>query len=741
MKKALIIAGAVLMISVLAWTTLVGASPAAPADGAWPPTPPAGIERPWRVGFEPGLYLLHDYFNADAYRYGLTGGLVYFNWSDVEDQVQGQYDWTMIDNWIAQEAAAGKKAAIAITTYNGRSAQRNGFPNGLPTYIQNNPQAAHKDIDGWALPLYWHDAYLNPYHDFVQALGERYRDDPRVAWIAIGIGRYGEITAYDNTDEHPDHTFMVNTYGFDVDKWVTAADKIIDYYVDAFSEDGKLKKELFAQTASWTFTTRDRRDIAEYAAEHGVGLSLNGLYPDQELATTGPADPAHSYIGLYDQIYRTWSGNLHVPVAFESYDYMLCNPTQVYWGLINGLDKHTDVFRLSIDLIKDPEGNDRPENIALIKWAKNYLGATITNTPSIWVAMRDHRIPWLTCKYISTGQRPDSPYASQKGNYSFWLYQDDNITGGKTVPETYEEYADPAEEGGAEQYPIEKIGDNIHPYNPNLPHVKEAWVIRRTDQASGNPYMWFKVDDRYIFGGSHRVTVTVTYLDMYTDTWDLSYDSVDGEKIATPLGSSVNYVQKEGTKEVRKAVFVLPDARFANGLTGGADFRISCRNDGDEWIHMVDVTDGRWTPPAEPTPTPTATPTVTPTPIATPTPSTGAVHGMVWQDSNQDGTPQPGESGIPGVKVEVRNLQGTPVAEATTDTGGLYAMSGIEPSTIPYKVVETDPAGCTSTTPNEVLKVFQAGIDWQVDFGDYCVPTPTPTLALGNSVYLPILLK
>ncbi len=735
MKRVLIITGTVLVMLVLAWTALVGASPAAspaaPVD-AWPPTPPAGNDQPWKAGFEPGIYLLHDYSIEDPYRYGLVGGVIYVNWSDVEDQVQGQYDWSMVDNWIAQEAASGKKAGIAITTYNGRSAQKNGFANGLPTYIQNNPKAAYKDIDGWALPLYWKDDYLNPYHDFVRALGEKYRDDPRVAWIAIGLGRYGELRAYDHADDcpdHPDHEFMVDTYGFNVSKWQDAVKKMIDFYVDAFSEDGELKKELFAQTATYSFSAGERRNMANYAAEHGVGLSINGLYPDQEQATTDTADPLNPYIGQYDQIFL-WGEK--VPIAFETYDYMLCNENHLYWGILNGLDKHPDVFRLSIDLFKDSLGNDRPENMAIIKWAKNYLGATITNTPSIWVAMREHRDPWQVCWQARTST-VNRHYYPQWGNYSFWLYQDDSIPGGLTVPETY---MTTTLDGHTPLHPEDPPGISrpLHP-NPALPHVKEAWVIRRTDEASGNPYMWFKVDDRYIFGGSHRVTVTVTYLDMYTDTWDLSYDSVTGEKIARPLGSSVDYVQKEGTKEVRKAVFVLPDARFANGLTGGADFRISSRGDGDEWIHMVDVTDGRWKPPVEPTPMPTATP------VATPTPATGSVHGLVWRDANQDGTPQPSESGIPAVQVQVKNLQGTPIAEATTDASGLYSMSGIEPSAIPYKVVETDPDGCTSTTPNEVLKVFQAGVDWEVNFGDYCTPTPTPTPILADAIYLPLLLK
>ena len=46
------------------------------------------------------------------------------------------------------------------------------------------------------------------------------------------------------------------------------------------------------------------------------------------------------------------------------------------------------------------------------------------------------------------------------------------------------------------------------------PDEWKGWVARRTDQASGNRYMRFKVDDRYIYGGTNSVCITVSYLDV-----------------------------------------------------------------------------------------------------------------------------------------------------------------------------------------------------------------------------------
>ena len=112
------------------------------------------------------------------------------------------------------------------------------------------------------------------------------------------------------------------------------------------------------------------------------------------------------------------------------------------------------------------------------EFANRFLGRTIADTPSVWVAMRDHR--------QAPGERT---YWPQWGNYSYWLYQDDNVAGGRTVTETNDPNV---------ALPV---------YNPALPAGKEGWSTRRTDQATGNPYMWLKVDDGYINGNSPAVAV------------------------------------------------------------------------------------------------------------------------------------------------------------------------------------------------------------------------------------------
>ncbi|MGQ9667533.1 MAG: hypothetical protein ACUVWB_09490, partial [Anaerolineae bacterium] len=106
---------------------------------------------------------------------------------------------------------------------------------------------------------------------------------------------------------------------------------------------------------------------------------------------------------------------------------------------------------------------------------------------------------------------------------------------------------------------------------------------RRTDQATGNPYMWFKVDDNYLYGGTNAISITVTYFDRGTDTWSLEYDGPGG------VMKSAGTVTKTNTNTWKKYTFFIDDARMANGLLGLSDFRINCNGDGNEYVHLVMV--------------------------------------------------------------------------------------------------------------------------------------------------------
>ncbi len=138
-----------------------------------------------------------------------------------------------------------------------------------------------------------------------------------------------------------------------------------------------------------------------------------------------------------------------------------------------------------------------------------------------------------------------------------------------------------------------------------------------------------------------------------------------------------------------------------------------------------------WTPTATPTPlaTPTFTPTFTPTPTPTPANPYGRIYGTVWEDVDRDGLRDPSEPTLAGAKVYLYSASNNLLAMRVTLSDGRYEFSALDPGT--YRLVEEDPPGYTSSSPNDVWPIpLNAGSEVRVDFGDYPIPTPTPTPTL-----------
>ena len=107
----------------------------------------------------------------------------------------------------------------------------------------------------------------------------------------------------------------------------------------------------------------------------------------------------------------------------------------------------------------------------------------------------------------------------------------------------------------------------------------------------------------------------------------------------------------------------------------------------------------------------------------------GVVYGTVFNDTDSDGLYGLGEQGIPGVEVSLYNESGL-VSSFLSDTFGQYLFSVQSNGT--YTIVETDPTGYVSTTPNSVQVNVTIGGSSRVDFGDSIpIPSPQPSLISG----------
>lgn len=580
----------------------------------------------------------------------VAGGHHRWLWLELEPDYDNDYRFNQeIGTFVLQEVARGKKAAIGVETFvapTSQYAERVGPPDGtiaIPEWLRSSPgviELSHPVTGTWYVLNFLNATYKAKYAEFIYALADWLAANPNVAanvgWIEMGVGLESETQPVDiykaSQAEITDYYLNrapggENPPGWTSNDWTRFVNWCTDLYCDAFRvRNPSLSSIPIFLNCAPEFKGKDNRSnrqaFTTYAATKGIGLKNNGLQADRAPAS------------LYDPLIKWGSvvATTTVPIAWETYSVWLTDMTTLYWGVLCALDKHPDVLEPTRDLMVDGSYNPKPDYVAIWRWAEPYLGVTPSTTPGIWCALRE----------TETGGEP--------GNFFFWLFQNDSLPGGRTVA----------------LKPGVNSGDAWI-----LVTGKEGRYTRRTDRATGNPYMHFQVlnhpsspyygnPNRYVF------TVTVTYLDKGTDSWKLTYDSFSGPKDA-------GTVQKTNTNTWRKATFVLTDARFGNGYTdngmgGGngspaSDLTIDCLDSGDEYIHMVEIK--RIDSGTTPSPTPTTVPCT--------------IRGRV----TLQGRPTPPHARwVTPLTVTV----GSTDYAATTDTSGYFTVTVSSPGTYDIRV-------------------------------------------------------
>jgi hypothetical protein len=501
----------------------------------------------------PGVYPLYDYRNLSKEQYHVVGGHQSFDWRELE-QSEGVYTWARLDNWIAAESNAGKPVAIGIEIYNPSREYR------IPDYVvEGAPPVLCGSNGSRKVPRYWSPYFQEKYANFIRAFGERYRDDERVVWIQIGAGIYQETQPETNTYKQCVRDAMAADIGTDDAEalsvtWMEAVNAMQQPYREAFGDS----KPLMLQYVPYFLNYWERDGLASsgyvgfvpFAVENLIGFKHDGLLPDHWVGTG------------YNPIKNNW-GLVHG--AFEPPSGYTIDE-EIYWAVFAALDAHADYLALHPNHFLDDCGNvpggcgyDMEMVFAAYDFFNAYAGKRPENTPGAWVALRDS---WY--------------YHGSHDNYSWLLYQDFDAPGGLSQAVSYMEEPTRPDQ----RWNLDMLSDFT------LPITKEGRWTRRTDEASGNPDMYFNVDDAYIYSGTTAIEFQITYLDRGTDQWRLVYD-------APGITETIGYTQtKTDTDDWLTATFVVNDAEFANDLFNN-DFRLESMSDGDEYFHLIKITPTR----------------------------------------------------------------------------------------------------------------------------------------------------
>ena len=593
-RRIILIIAALAAVAVLAVATAVAFADVMPAGQAGAPDTTASADQgeltAW--GPFPGIYAARDWRKIDPSVYPVVGGHETFTWKEIEG-TEGEYYWTRLDNFIADQAALGKKAAIGITTYNGR------IEGGLavPAWFETSYPGSLISCSMTKIPRYWDSTYRTKYGNFVQAIANHLGNNPNVAYVQIGVGLYGETQPSDDADDACIKAAMDAAGRSDYSTfWVQTAKQIIDRWASAFGGHQKL---FLVYTPSFV-NVCEKQELTYYAANtYGIGLFAGGFYADT--MTVFSATPGGTGCQKWDPILYWNSTGQSIPIAMESYRYMLPTFDEFYWGMLGALNKHPDYLSLESDLFFSDQyaGNPILPNLDVMRFANLYLGKTAASAPNAWVALRE-------TSPATNGHGCNRNYFwPQYGDFDYWLYHDATIAGGRTITvSTVPTFTIQDEACGT----VGAVVANPQYDSKLAGKGAEGWMTRRTDHASGSDYMYFRVDDAFVTaqGLAATAVVTVTYFDAGTDNWQIQWRTAAGADQALPL-------TKTNSNTWKKATFTLNNISFAGKYDNGNDFRIYNGGSGDEYIHMVMV--GK---PAGGGPT--ATPTRTPTNTVTPTP-------------------------------------------------------------------------------------------------------------------------
>jgi len=191
-------------------------------------------------------------------------------------------------------------------------------------------------------------------------------------------------------------------------------------------------------------------------------------------------------------------------------------------------------------------GELEASNPDFLRWVEFSLGKTPHTSPDAWCWLREgYQAKWHNYQPIR--------------NFERWLVQRDVEPDGKTVP-------------------VEKLDISMLKYNYASGKGYE-FHARRTDQAAGSKYIYFRADPNFISGGPHEVLVKVTYLDGPPTEWCMEYTGEGG-------ASQSESVVTTGSSKWKTVTFKIPDIRFMGDFRN-MDFRIALQGSVDVTVKLV----------------------------------------------------------------------------------------------------------------------------------------------------------
>ncbi len=568
------------------------------------PTPgvTATIPRPWptsvfssTVDLPPVVFVMLDWMNGDwsnpnycfsyvdkwGYHqevcgnpdFGALGGWTEFYWNELNPG-RDVYRWDNMDKYIqdAQRMSVtlpsgeviAKPVGISVATWvmdeDPYGIGTNRTPGWVATECGGTTTSCY-DPDGpsgpckpFCTPRFGDPIWQYWFDQFILAMGRRYDGNPafhNLAFVSIATGVDAETK--ERKDAHGCRYDLGNSPAFN--EWVL---HVMETYNLAFPNTVQ-----FIQS-----NLHGIHQHAERAASFPSGMTgvkVNGMEVDVPTAEVRLDGVLMGGVTGFSSVWHPY-----IPTGFEpKHGNGIAGS---YWFFMESLSVHPYMFDIQLPNIKDAYWAEQGTGFPVLDFVRAHLGRTVEDTPDVWIVLREtygREFCWTSSDGVYRCHGP------HRGDFEYWLYRSDSAPGSQTRA---------------------LLGRQLQTELPDLARNQiYGWhSTRRTDQASGNPYMSFDVDDRYPFAGSQPKAaggdvswiVSLTFVNHGSDTLSLEYMDYQGRIVSRPLtkgpvlgpvGGWVNHTWR------------VDDASFDNSMPGQIDFRINCNGDGDEFAHRLIV--------------------------------------------------------------------------------------------------------------------------------------------------------
>ncbi|MFY9269576.1 MAG: beta-galactosidase [Candidatus Manganitrophaceae bacterium] len=166
----------------------------------------------------------------------VDGTAASFSWSELEP-TEGDFQWRIVEETIQPWAAAGKKVILGVHTGTVGTIGRK-VKQATPEWVFSSGARKMKVPDGTILPIYWDPIYFEKYRNFVKAFAKKYDGDPRIEFIRIGVGVWGELVV-ERWFPRPENAEMRERWkkaGYDPERWIQTIEKTMEMYREAFQK-------------------------------------------------------------------------------------------------------------------------------------------------------------------------------------------------------------------------------------------------------------------------------------------------------------------------------------------------------------------------------------------------------------------------------------------------------------------------------------------------------------------------